>query len=111
MTAPLHPQFYAGDNNQFRIFRRYDDTQMLLFCRVSFNSIFRIRVAVWFAFTIINFPIVQHFVNFPWRNMAAVHPAPGMFRKNQLRMAVKRFICNSMIRTVGIRCARVATEK
>lgn len=103
MTAPFHAQFYASDDNQFCVFGSNYYAQVLLFCGISFNSKFRIRPALRFTFTIVDDAIVKHFMNFPGRNMAAIHPAPGMLRKNQFRMTVKRImICKSMIRTIWI---------
>ena len=95
MTAPFHAEFYAGDDNQLCVFGGNDDTQMLLFCSVSFNGVFWIRTAIGLALAVINRSLIQHFMNFLCRNMTAIHPASGMSGENQFSMPVKWFVIGS----------------
>jgi hypothetical protein len=92
MTLPFYVQFYAGDDDEFVVRRRNDNPQVLMFIGVIFHRIFGIRLRVRFTFCIIDRAGIQYFKDFFFRNMPAVHAAPGMPGKDQPAMSVKRLM-------------------
>jgi len=89
LAAPFHPQFNAGYDNQFFRFGCDNDPQMLMLDRITFHSPFGIGPGIRFAFHVIDGSHIQNFVNFFLCDMTTIHPAAGMFCKNQLTLTVK----------------------
>ena len=89
MALPFHVQLNTGDYNELIIRRCNDDPQMLMLIGVIFHRIFGIRLCIRFTFGIIDRAGIQYFKDFLFRNMPAIHAAPGMPGKDQPAMAVK----------------------
>jgi hypothetical protein len=82
IAGPFHSQFDTGDHNEFHALRRYNDSQMLLFCRVTFHGVFGIGPGIGFTLCVVDGPVIKYLVYFLCSNMTAIHPAPRMSRKN-----------------------------
>src|SRR5450432_20174 len=89
MTAPFHPEFNAGYDDQFFTFRRNDNAQMLSFIRKSFYSPFGIRFSIRLTFPIIDGSIIQYFMDFLLGDMPAIHAATGVFGEDELAARIK----------------------
>jgi len=90
IALPFHSQFDTGNDYEAAFTplsaggHGKDDTQMLPFFGITFESVFWVRMRVRLALFVIDLPSFQYFPYLFFRDMAAVHPAPGMTGEDKM---------------------------
>lgn len=84
VALPFRPQLNAGDHNQVIARWCKNNTQVLALMGISFQRIFGIGVRIGLAFTVVDLPFFEDFLNLGFRNVAAAHAATGMTGINKM---------------------------
>jgi hypothetical protein len=84
IALPLNAQFNTGDHNQPASGGRKHHAQVLALPGITIQRIFWIGAPIRFAFAKIDFAPFQYFPDLFFRNVPAIHPAPGVTRVHEM---------------------------
>jgi hypothetical protein len=91
MADPFLSQVNDRNDDHIAVIRGKYDTYLLPVARGAFQRIFGVGTGGRFAFALIYPPLFKYFFHFLFIDMAAIHPATGMFGIDQLTVtSVKR---------------------